>query len=64
MLPVPVQQGVPTHFPWSASDTIASDDETPICSIAFQSAKTPNGAGPSVRRSTRDTKGKSKAKDE
>jgi len=64
MLPVGAQESLPTPSRRSPSQTIVSDDENPIGSIAFEPIATDHAAGPSVRRSQRDGKRKAKSKDE
>jgi len=58
------RQNLTTRSPQSASETIASDDDTPIASISFEHTATHDAAERKVRRSQRDSKGKGKARDE
>jgi len=64
MLPIGTQESLPTPSQRSPSQTIDSDDETPIGSIHFEPVAADQAAGPSVRRSQRDGKRKGKSKDE
>lgn len=64
MQPVDAQESLPTPSRRSPSQTIVSDDETPIGSIPFEPIAADHTAGPSVRRSQRDVKRKGKGKDE
>jgi hypothetical protein len=64
ILPVGTQESLPTPSRRSPSQTIVSDDETPIGSIHFEPNAADQAAGPSVRRSQRDSKRKGKSKDE
>ena len=56
------QQSLANRSSRSTLEQIASDDETPIASIAFEDVGTQDTAGPAVRRSRRE--GKRKARDE
>jgi hypothetical protein len=64
MLPVGTQESLLTPSRRSPSQTIVSDDETPIGSFHFEPIAADQPAGPSVRRSQRDGKRKGKSKDE